>query len=1006
MRPLLVLLLLLDLTPSDVRAERVEIKSYSTQEGLGHFAVNRIVRDSHGYLWIGTREGLSRFDGYGFTTLRTADGLPSGNVSDILETPEGIYWIGTLEGLVRFDPAAPPATRFTVLPRPGDTRTSAITCLARDASGTIWVGTSGGLFRIDPGPGTPRMVEVSLAIQDELNALVIQALLVDRRGTVWAAAGPGFYVRSPDGRIARLTGAEGLPHVTVLAMMEDSSGRIWAGTTAGLWRIDEEEPGRLRLRGRYSPAEGAPDPRVGALLEASDGSLWAGTLSGLTRLEVAGDSLVRFTPVRASTGRTIPSVSALVEDAGGHLWVGTNDSGVFRLPLSGFRIVGADEGLTSATAIADGADGNVAVFATSPTDWSIFCSDGRTTRRVKPGGDLGLHSWAWNQILMRGSSGDWWIGLGGGAFRFIGARTCTDLDGRQPATRLDTRSGLVTDTVIRLFEDSRGDLWIGTVGHGVRPDGLSRWDRRTGRLQNFAERDGLPTFARHYVSALAEDRAGNVWVGFSRDAGLARYRNGRFDLFTTVHGVPAGQIRNIAFDGDGRMWIASYRAGVLRVDDPTAARPSFRIYSTADGLSANEVHAIVVDTTGKVFIASARGVDRLDPVTGLVRHYSQADGVPAAEFKAAHRDRNGTLWFTHSHGVSVFAPTAERAGRPPRVLITAVSVDGEPHPVSAVGETTVAPFWLPHQRNSLQVSFVATGTRAGGDHLYRYMLENGGDAWSRFSETRSVNFASLAPGAYRLLVEARNADGDVSASPAVLTFTIVPPVWQRRWFIGLVLAGAIAAGYVLHRSRLSRLVEITRIRDRIAADLHDDLGANLTKIAVLGEVARRQTAPSDAALSSMTSIARESVANMSDIVWAVDPARDSLEDLLRKMREHASETFALGQAELVFTAPRRVDARQIGIELRHDLFLLFKEAVNNAARHAQAKRVDIELAVERGTVRLRISDDGIGMEPGRPGDGRGLGSMRKRAARMAGKIEIASAPGRGTSILVTVPLRG
>lgn len=1002
------------ITAPAARAERVQVKWYSTQDGLAHFSVNRIVMDSRGYVWIATREGLSRFDGYDFTTLGVSDGLPSANVSGIVETPDGVYWIGTLEGLVVFDPRAPVSSggdpgarrRFRVISRPGDSRTAAITGLARDARGTLWVGTAAGLFRIDSSHAVPRMVEVDLDIVDELNELSIQSLMVARDGAVWIAAGPGLFVRRPDGSVDSLRYSRHLPVRVIRQLLEDASGRIWAATTGGLWLLARDDRGDIRIAGVSGIAEGAPDQAIISLLQATDGSLWAGTGAGLARIRPTDGPRVRFEPVRPSTGATLSAIYALAEDAGGDLWVGTNNEGVFRLPLTGFRILGADDGLEWASGITATADGQVAVVSVSGSQWSIFCSDGRQVRRVRPGGQLGGPTWAWNQILLQDSRGDWWIGTDSGVYRFTGAPTCAELARRPPTDHFHSRNGLAADVVIRLFEDSRGDVWIATVGHGVRPDGLSRWDRRSATLQKFSDADGLPTFERHYVSSFAEDHAGSVWIGFSRDGGMARYRNGRFERFTREHGVPPGQIRNLAIDAAGRLWAASFRAGVLRVDDPATAQPRFQSYTTAQGLSANESYAIVVDASGKVFVASARGIDRLDPATGLVRRYGLADGVPFTEFNGALRDRHGTLWFTHQGGVSLFTPSIERAGRPPRVLITVLSVNGQPQPLSALGEPSVAPFSVPHQRNTLQVGFVATGTRAAGDYLYRYKLENASEEWSRFADTRTLTFANLSPGEYRLLIEARTIDGAVSESPATLSFTIVPPVWQRRWFVGLALALAAGAGYGFHRARLRRLLEITRIRDRIAADLHDDLGANLTKIAVLGEVARRQATPADGALSSMAAIARESVANMSDIVWAIDPGRDTLEDLVRKMRQHASETFALGDVELVFDAPPRLDPRHLGIELRHDLFLLFKEAINNAARHAQARRVEVRFEVSGSTAVLRICDDGVGMDPARTPDGHGLGSMRRRAARMGGRLEIASAPGAGTRIAATVPLRG
>lgn len=988
--------------------------TFSMREGLAHFVVNRIVRDSRGFMWFCTREGLSRYDGYGFTTYRASDGLPSSHITDILETPEGLYWIGTLEGLVLFDPAAPVApspqagvagrARFTTVTPLGDTRAAAVYSIVREPAGTIWVGTNAGLLRVDAGSEDRRAATaVDLGIPDRFSSRSIFELTIDRRGVVWIAAGERLLVRHPDGRVRMLADVNGIAIGRVNRILEDRDGRIWAAGPAGLWRLALDVNGVPRVVRVHR--DELPAVWVTQLFEASDGSLWASTPTGLWRVEESGESTeVGFLPITDSAGVAIDRVSALSEDLSGHLWVGTTSSGALRLPRAGFTTIGENAGLTHASALTETRAGEVAFVGMRGSDWGIFCSDGTGIRVIKPGGPVLEPTWAWNQALFQDSKGDWWFGTWAGIFRYSGARRCADLSGRLPVAHFDSRSGLAADVAIRLFEDTRGDIWMATVGHGVRPDGLSRWVRATGTLHKYSEADGLPSFERHYVSSFAEDKSGGVWIGFSGTAGLARFHDGRFERFTKEYGVPHGQVRDLVVDQAGRLWIASYRGGVVLADDPTAAVPRFRAYTDADGLSSNEIYAVIPDGSGRIYVASAGGIDRFDPETGVDRRYSRADGMPPGEVNAAMRGRDGTLWFAQTTGAFRFTPTERGSATPPRILITDVSVGGEPRPLSAVGQAQVARFSLPHDRNSLQVSFVALGWGAGAHYRYRYLLENGGSGWTPFSEARTLNFANLAPAAYRLVVEARDGQGRITATPAVVEFTVVPAVWQRRWFLGVTLLTAAGAAYGLHRYRVRQVLAIARIRNRIATDLHDDLGANLTKIAVLGEVALQEGPRRDAALTAITGIARESVTNMGDIIWAIDPEHDSMDDVVRKMRQHVSETFADGEAELSFRAPTTLDGRHVEIELRHDLLLVFKEAINNVARHSRCRRIDVRLDVEHDILRLEVSDDGVGFDPTRVSDGRGTGSMRERAARMGGGLEITSGSSGGTTLVLTVPL--
>jgi signal transduction histidine kinase len=284
---------------------------------------------------------------------------------------------------------------------------------------------------------------------------------------------------------------------------------------------------------------------------------------------------------------------------------------------------------------------------------------------------------------------------------------------------------------------------------------------------------------------------------------------------------------------------------------------------------------------------------------------------------------------------------------------------------------------------------------------YQYTLEGASAGWTPLSEQRSVTYANLAPGRYRFLVRAVNADGVASAQPASLTFAILRPLWGRWWFLTAValLVGAALQG--LYRYRVARLLEIANMRTRIATDLHDDIGANLTRIALLSEVAKQTR--EDLPLSSIARIARESVGSMSDIVWAINPSRDSLLDLTRRMRQHAEEVFTLRDIELQFAAPDATDTLRLGVDVRRDLLLVFKEAVNNAARHSNCSRVAIDLRVHGSTLRLAVVDNGVGFDTAVESQGQGMTSMQRRAEKLRGVVAIASHAGVGTTVTLTIP---
>jgi signal transduction histidine kinase len=253
-----------------------------------------------------------------------------------------------------------------------------------------------------------------------------------------------------------------------------------------------------------------------------------------------------------------------------------------------------------------------------------------------------------------------------------------------------------------------------------------------------------------------------------------------------------------------------------------------------------------------------------------------------------------------------------------------------------------------------------------------------------------------------------NADGVPSPRAAVVAFSVLPPFWRQPWFAVLAVAGLAALGYALHRYRVRQLLEIAAVRTRIATDLHDDIGANLTRIAILSEVARQQAPPgdgqADAPLASIATIARESATSMSDIVWAISPERDTLHDMVRRMRSHAEEVFESRDISLALDLPDATQPVKMGVDLRRDLYLIFKEAVNNAARHSGCTRVSIALRHSPSRVILEVSDNGSGFDPAAAMDGNGLESMRRRAERLGGAFAVDVQAGRGTTITLTLPV--
>jgi signal transduction histidine kinase len=436
----------------------------------------------------------------------------------------------------------------------------------------------------------------------------------------------------------------------------------------------------------------------------------------------------------------------------------------------------------------------------------------------------------------------------------------------------------------------------------------------------------------------------------------------------------------------------------------------FVSYSTVQGLSSDLTTSITEDLRGHIYVGTSQGLDELDPGSGVVKHYTTADGLASGPLLAAFCDYRSMLWFGTTKGLSRFLPRPEEVKAAPAILITKLHVAGSAQRVSALGETEVLLPKMSASQNQVQIDFVGLSFAPGEVLRYQYKLEGSDADWSAPTEQRTVNFANLAPRNYRFLVRTVNSEGVTSTTPAAVSFTILPPIWRRWWFATLAVLVVVLTTYALFRYRVARALELANIRTHIAADLHDDIGSNLTRIAILSEVAHSQLGNGnpqvESPLLSIANISRESVASMSDIVWAINPKRDTLLDLIQRMRRFATEVLTPRGIEFRFSAPDADNDLKLGADLRREIFLLYKETLNNVVRHSKCARAAIEFQIERSWLVLTVRDDGRGFNLEEASEGQGLLSMTRRAARLGGEVRIDSKPGNGTTIYFRVPRRG
>ncbi len=1027
-----------------VQAQQLPIRGYTSADGLAHNNVNKILIDSHGFVWLGTREGLSRFDGYKFTNYGMDQGMPSNNVMDIVETKTDGYLLATNNGVVYFNPHGQPGERhtvisdelsgsspmFTTFKLKGHNDTILATKIMRDRNGVFWCGTESGLLRFDNAGGTFELKTTTLWHPGKSGSS-IESFLEDSRGRLWVGSFGKIFKRLPDGKWEVFSKKESVPEIEVEALYEDRQGRIWAGTGRGLIEfVPEPRAGQSIIKRLFNTQNGLVGNWVRCLWQDSQDRLWIATDRGLGR----------FTPAEAMAEQSISFfnkdnglkdyfIKQVVGDSYGNLWIGTGNAGVMKFFSEGFFTFGYADGVPAVVSISESTNGELCFMGYVRVDkltrpmtkaeerlganaffWrmSTFRQGQFDWFRPNVPKDVNF-GFGWNQIGFQDRAGDWWMATEKGLYRFSSIKQVEELATAIPSATYTMKDGLASNYISRLFEDSRGDIWISLRFPPKK--GLAKWERRTNTIQNFSLTQGELSFQINDPTSLKEDCQGNIWIGLNDPGGLLRYRNGRFDMFTTKDGLPSGSILDLHFDHRGRLWVASVEGGLGRVDDPSADHLKFVIYNTGNGLSSNRVTCLIEDRNGQIFIGTGRGVDKLDPEKGNIKHYTESDGLALGGVDDMHRDKDGNIWIATTQGLSRLFPQSNSQSFPPRVLINKLRVRGVRQPISALGQVEVQLPEMVSTDNQIEIEFIGLSFAPGDSLRYQFKLEGADTDWSRSTEQRVVNYANLSPGNYRFVVQAIDSDGQVSEKAAMVLFTIKPPAYRSWWFIAMMALIFGAAGYALYRYRVSQLLELERMRTRIATDLHDDIGSNLSRIAMLSEVVRQHVAIADPEmndrLARVAGISRESVDALGDIVWAINPSRDRLSDLTQRMRRVADDFCSTRDIKFDFHTDFSEPGAKLNADTRREVLMIFKECLNNIARHSASSVVEVEFRQRENNLILKVSDNGKGIESETQsaGSGHGLNSMKQRAQKLGGELEIASAEGKGTIVQLKLPLK-
>ena len=971
-------------------ARHLPIQVYTTVQGLPRNLVECMTFSPNGMLWLCTSEGLARFDGYHFQVFGPGQGMPSRRILDLAASRRGAYWLVSGAGVCRFSPDSKigqPCRLLDSEPKLAQVFTDTI--LESDG-GVTWFADGVRLYRVSADERRLESVALPLPQGEQITMLADGA-----EGDLLVSTDFHLYSWKPAGAPRLLSGQVGA--IGCLQNLRLAAGDYLIAATNGLFR--------LTYKGTYNLSQLAVGgiTRVNVVLRRRDGSVWIGGNGGIERVDFdAAGGLETLDHYTAEDGLPSSEIVWLTEDLQGNLWGATEGAGIFRIAAGGFVTYFTQDGLGPTDRIAsifeDGARRLVVEPSWGSQPRFVVRSGGRFQEvplRHPPA--LRYFGWGWNQLTVRAHDGEWWIPSGQGMLRYPKLARTEDVSHVMPRYYAEPELGC--REVFRLFEDAAGDVWLSCLAPERK---LMRWRRSSGQFEAFHAGDGWLENA--VAMAIRQAPDGTIWVGSG--SSVFRFRAGRFERFLPAPVNTNPSIRDLMVDHAGRVWVATDFEGMFRCDNTGDAHPVFRQYTSREGLSTNSVQTLQEDGAGFIYAGTAAGVDRIDPQAPAnsrrIRHFTAADGLPEAQLTTSFRDSRSHLWFGSLHGLSEFDPARLPRHPPPPVYIMRVRVRGEEVPLPWEGARRMA-LDLSSGRNQLEVDYAGVDPGAAGSLHYQYRLAGIDRSWSAPVDELSVNYARLPSGSFRFEVRAVDAEGQVSPQAAAIDLTVAAPIWRRWWFvIGMPVMLALAIVRI-YDYRLRNLLAVERLRTRIATDLHDDIGASLTQISILSELARRSYAPQ--VLADVANIARDVGQDMSDIVWAVNPRHDRFEGLVHRMRRFASDTLGGAEIGLEFEADKLPPDFAVPLDARRPLYLVFKEAVNNVARHSGATRAAIRLSLDHHRLKLVVQDNGRGFDPAAVHAGEGLASIVRRLRELDGTAIWEPAHGGGTRFTAAVPLR-
>ena len=976
----------------------------TTKDGLSHNGITSLFQDSKGFIWIGTSDGLNRYDGKNFVTFFHTDGdsnsLASNNVGCMVEDANSNILIACSEGISVYY-RSQNTFKKVFQPDSRDSKEKGVQKILFDKRGHVWVETRFEIYVLDSSFQVIKIFKDELYGNTGINN-AINNMIDDKQGNIWVNK-QGFLNKITSDNFTIINKENNPGKKTIFDWFDN--GGIAFDSYGNSWTL-ENKNSILKFNSagdlvyNYKPKLELSPNFANILITSNDKICITSASLGAFIYDSSTNNLTNYFH-SASDYQSLcyNDVSCMLQDNAGNLWVGTGE-GLDVLPYRPSVMQARDDLEYYKKGIAQNQIDGMAFVNHSL--WIALWGTGLCRIDLLTGkkeefetGNTDLDRMVWDVIPVNNQI---WFGNFRGLHTFNpDTKTISGLRNKRGYT-----DDLSSIAFFNFFPDSHEHIWM-SLGDA---NGIMSYSKKDDSFERFTQRDtGRQYFPFRHYSAIAEDNDGRLWFGYNRSYGLVTYDYHKQEFsFATHNNKPLFSYVVACLLADSSfLWIGSNN-GLWKMNLKTY---QLERYSRSEGLPNNLVHAIAKDNHGNFWIATDNGLAEFESRTSTFFNFSDEYDLPENEIGNCLFDSSShRLYFTTRHNLYSFSTDSLiKKNTSVTPAITFISVMGIKNYFNI--DSTI---YLDYNDKYFSIEFTAPFFPSSKNNQYAYRLDGFDKDWIYCSHRQFAGYTNIPYGKYTFHLKA-TVNGKVWYELShPLKIIISTPVYFRMWFlivcIVTVAVLCLAAILIISRIKLQRILIAQNIRNKIASDLHDDIGSSLSSISFMSEIAMEKTKHhASEAVTYFEQIgerSRSTIEEMSDIVWAVNPQHDSFESIFVRMRKFSSSILEAKNIQLKFETTPGVENRKLSMEQRRNLYLIFKEIVNNMAKHAQCKQVSVVFSEEKEKIKMCISDDGIGFDLTQTQEGNGLKNLRRRSAELPAEFHLFSVPGKGTAIILLI----